>query len=65
MYDSLSTDRVEAVLYGMLIDSFSSINKTFALCILAIAIFVNEGIRFKRVSYKRTLVSSLKKGDLP
>ena len=30
VYDNLSIGRVEAVLFGMLIDSFSSINKTFA-----------------------------------
>ena len=53
VYDSLSTDRVEAVLFGRLIDGCSSKNKTFARCILAIAMFANEGIRFKRVSYKR------------
>ena len=63
--DSLFTDRAEAVLYGMLIDSCSSKNKTFARYIFAIAMFANEGIRFKRVSHKRTLVSDLKKGDLP
>ena len=39
VYDNLSTGRAEAVLQGMMIDSFSSKNKTFARCILAIAVF--------------------------